>query len=195
MLRCFFHLFPWTEPLWEERKFLGVLVADVDCLDCLNKYMLFFQLYKLTEVLIRTVFVLFNWLILLLNSLPNNHSDSGGTFFANGCILAGNRSFICFLLNGLFSAVTTPKRAKASATGVIISLYWSDLSFIRFILHWSFHDLITWICHTTSCPDSMHLNFLQNYVIGPFTCIEYLTTQVSSLHLGVMMFVQFSGLL
>ena len=84
-------------------QIFGVLVADVDGFDfdCLDEYLLFFPLYELTEVLIRTVFVLFNWLILLLGLLPNSHSDSGGTFFVNGCILAGNRSFICSLLNWL----------------------------------------------------------------------------------------------
>ena len=102
-----------------------MLVADVDGsdVDYLDKYLLFFPLYELTEVLIRVVFVLFNWLILFLGSLPNSQSDSGGTFFANGYILAGNRSFICSLLNWLISGVTTPKRAKVSMTGVIISLH------------------------------------------------------------------------
>ena len=110
----------------EDYKFFGLLVADVDGLDdvdCLDEYLVLFPLYDLIEVLIRAVFVLFNWLILLLMSLPNSHSGSGGTFFVNGCILAGNRSFICSLLNWLISAVTTPKRAKASMTGIIISLY------------------------------------------------------------------------
>ena len=65
-----------------------MLVADVDGSDVvyLDKYLLFFPLYELTEVLIRVVFVLFNWLILFLGSLPNSQSDSGGTFFANGYI-------------------------------------------------------------------------------------------------------------
>ena len=72
--------------------------------------------------------MLFNWLILLLRSLPNSHSDSGGTFFVSGCILAGNRSFICSLLNWLISAVTTPKRAKASMTGVLSFPYTDQIS-------------------------------------------------------------------
>ena len=58
-----------------------MLVATVDGVDCLNEHLSFFPLYdELTEVLIRAVFMLFNWLILLLKSLPNSHSDSGGTF-------------------------------------------------------------------------------------------------------------------
>ena len=108
-----------------------MLVADVDGLDdvdCLDKYLVFFPLYELIEVLIRAVFVLFNWLNLLLRSLPNSHSDSGGTFFVSGCILAGNRSFICSLLNWLISAVTTPKRAKASMTGVLSFPYTDQIS-------------------------------------------------------------------
>ena len=84
-------------------QIFGVLIADVNGfdVDCLDEYLLFFPLYELTEVLIRTVFVVFNWLILLLRLLPNSHSDSGGTFFVNGCILARNRSFIYSLLNWL----------------------------------------------------------------------------------------------
>ena len=102
-----------------------MLVADADGLDvdCLDEYLVFFPLYELIEVLIRAVFVLFNCLILLLRSLPNSHSDSGGTFFVNGCILTGNQSFICSPLNWFISAVTTSKRAKASMKGVIISLH------------------------------------------------------------------------
>ena len=63
-----------------------MLVADVDGLDvnCLDEYLVFFPLYELTEVLIRAVFVPFNWLILLLRWLSNNHSNSGGTFFVSG---------------------------------------------------------------------------------------------------------------
>ena len=100
-----------------------MLVVDVDGLDvdCLDGYLVFFPLYELIEVLIRVVFVLFNWLILLLRSLPNSPSDSGGTFFVNGCILAGNESFICSFLNWLISAVTTPKRAKTSMTDQCIN--------------------------------------------------------------------------
>ena len=118
---------------------------DVDGLDvdCLDEYLVFLPLYEVIEVLIRAVFVLFNWLILLLRLLPNSHLDSGGTFFVNCYILAGNQSFICSLLNWLISAVTTLKRAKASMTGVIISLHWSDLRFIFIILSHA--------CHSTSC--------------------------------------------
>ena len=59
----------------------------------LDEYLVFFPLYELTEVLVREVSVLFYWLILLLRSLPIiSHSDSGGMFFVNGCILAGNWS-------------------------------------------------------------------------------------------------------
>ena len=77
---------PLSRALQEDSKFFGVLVAEVDGsdVDYLDKYLLFFPLYELTEVLISVVFVLFNWLILFLRSLPNSHSDSGGTFFANG---------------------------------------------------------------------------------------------------------------
>ena len=69
-----------------------MLVIDVDglYLDCLDEYLVFFPLYELIEVLIRAVFPLFDWLILLLRSVPNSHSDSGGTFFVSSCILAGN---------------------------------------------------------------------------------------------------------
>ena len=90
-----------------------MLVADVNGLDvdCLDEYLVFFPLYELIEDLIRALFVLFKWLILLLRSLPNSHPDSGRTFYVNGCILAGNRSFICSLLNWLISEITTPERA------------------------------------------------------------------------------------
>ena len=72
-----------------------MLIADADGMDCLNEYLLFFPLYdELTEVLIRAVFVPFHWLVLLLKLLPNNHSNSGGTFFVNSYILAGNPSFV-----------------------------------------------------------------------------------------------------
>ena len=45
---------------------------------------------------------------------------------------------------------------------------------MRFKTH--FHNLITCICHSTSCLDSTHLNFLQNYVNGPSEFIEYITS-------------------
>ena len=108
-----------------------MLVAYVDGLDdgdCLDEYLVFFPLYVLIEVLIRAVFVLFNWLILLVRSLPNSHSDSDGMFFVNCSILASNRSSICSLLNWLISAVTTPKRAKASMTGVLSFPYTDQIS-------------------------------------------------------------------
>ena len=135
-----------------------------------REYLVFFPLYELIEVLIRALFMLFNWLILLLRSLPNSHSHSDGAFFVNGCILVGNWSFICSLLNWLISAVTTPKRAKASMTRVIISLHWSNSRFIFIICSHTVHS------HSTSCLDSMHVNFLQNYVIRPSACIEYITS-------------------
>ena len=67
-----------------------------------------FQLHELTVFLIRAVIVLFNRLILLFKSMSNSHSDSGASFFVNGCILIGNRSFICSILNWLISAINTP---------------------------------------------------------------------------------------
>ena len=62
-----------------------MLVVDVDGLDvdCLDEYLVF-PLYEVTEVLIRALFVRFNWLILLLRLLPNSHPDSGGTLFVSG---------------------------------------------------------------------------------------------------------------
>ena len=67
-----------------------------------------FQLHELTVFLIRAVIVLFNRIILLFKSMSNSHSDPGASFFVNGCILIGNRSFICSILNWLISAINTP---------------------------------------------------------------------------------------
>ena len=68
--------------------FFGVLVADIDCLDCLNRQLFFplYEPYELIVFLIRKVPVLFNWLFLLLKLLQNSHWDSGGMFYVNGCI-------------------------------------------------------------------------------------------------------------
>lgn len=67
-----------------------------------------FQLHELTVFLIRPVIVLFNRIILLFKSMSNSHSDPGASFFVNGCILIGNRSFICSILNWLISTSNTP---------------------------------------------------------------------------------------
>ena len=42
------------------------------------------------------------------------------------------------------------------------------LALIRFKI--KFHNLVKCIC-----LDSMHLNFLQNYILGPLACIEHMT--------------------
>ena len=51
------------------------------------------------------------------------------------------------------------------------------------------------MCNGTSCLEIMDLNFLQNYVIRPSACIEYINSPDLLIHLGVIMFGQFSGLL
>ena len=94
-----------------EKLYFFVLFLRCRWLELLEMVSVFFpqfQLHELTVFLIRAVIVLFNRLILLFKSMSNSHSDSGASFFVNGCILIGNRSFICSILNWLISAITTP---------------------------------------------------------------------------------------
>ena len=192
LLCCLINLFAWAEALQEDWTFFEVeLVAVIDGLDSLKGCLSFFplfQVYELTIVLIRAVIVLLNSLILLLKSLPNRHSNSGVTFFVNSCILAGNRFFVCSILNWLISAVTTPKKAKTLMTWAIISLRWIGFTFKFIILsHASATaqaalSVCMWIFSRTVSTDLQLV-------------LTILPPPSSSLHLGVNMYGKFSGLL